>query len=136
MKKSLFVVGFCIVLCHSISFAAEYKIQKGDAISTIAKKTGSSIEQIAKLNSIKGPMYVVRAGSIIRYVSENDLVNAQKWTEQHLEGLYPDHPDYATFIKILEDIKTRNIKYVGNLSTHADEVILFANLHRKQLERQ
>ena len=131
MKKVL-IIGYLLVLCCSSPvFSAEYKVQAGDVISRIAQKTGCSIEELVKLNDISPPQYIVRKGQIIKYITKTDLINAQKWVEQYLLGLNPNDIEYKSFEKILRDIRMRNIKYEGELSTTASEVLLFAKLYKE-----
>lgn len=123
MKKTWIIIGILVVFV-SVSNAAEHVVQLGEVIGIISQKTGCSVEHLAELNDIDAPAYIVKQGQTLRYVSDDDFADAQKWVEARL--------DYKGFPKILKDIKARNIKYSGDKSTHADEVLLFAELYRKQ----
>jgi len=124
MKKSWIIIGILVMFCVSTSNAAEHVVQPGEVIGIISQKTGCSVEHLAQLNDIDAPAYIVKQGQILRYVSDSDFEDAQKWVEARLE--------YNGFSQILEDIKARNIKYIGDKSTHAEEIILFAEMYRKQ----
>jgi murein DD-endopeptidase MepM/ murein hydrolase activator NlpD len=118
------------VLCVMISnsWTAEYTVQKGDSISVIAKKTGCSIKNLAKLNSILPPDYVIRVGNIIYYIDNNDIELAQLWINNYLDTNLPDQEERKFMAKMLLALKKDNIKYTGNRQDgiFADEVLLMA----------
>ncbi len=120
------MMSVLIGLGFSTGNAAEHRVGSREVIGTIAQKTGCSVEHLAELNNIDAPAYIVRQGEVLRYLSNDDFADAQAWVAARLE--------YNLFSKILKDIETRNIKYNGDKSTHADEVLLFAQLYRKQLK--
>ncbi len=133
MKKTTLLMSILVVLLWSaIGNAAEYKADNGEGIDIIAQKTGYFKEHLAELNGISGPKYIVPKNKALRYVSDDDFANAQKWIENHLEGLHPEHVDYDPFVRLYEAIVIRTVNHSGDLSPHADEVILFAGLHKTQ----
>lgn len=117
------------------AFGAEYIVKGGDTIGIIAQKTGQSVENIALLNNIEAPKYVVRIGQRIEYISEEDRSLARTWIYDYVMSRPHIGEDYFFFQKLLRDLENNQIQYdefAKRQSIYASEVLLFAGAQRAQ----
>jgi hypothetical protein len=94
----------------------------------IAKKTKSTVGQLAVLNEIQNPDRIFPGQSLL-YVSKRDLENARLWAEKRRQELPPENQDHRRFILVLEDLQSKNIAYWPTDfrgGTHALIVICFS----------
>lgn len=130
MKKMLMLTGLLFFLCISIAQAADYVVQQDDVIGTVAQDTGCTIEQLALLNDIIAPNYIIRAGEVLQYVDAGDIRGARQWIEDRLSVVSMRDNERDAFEKMLQDIDAREISYGSKYSTDASEVLVLAEAHR------
>jgi len=128
------MVCVCVMYCLPV-IGGEYIVQEGDVIGIVAEKTGCSIEQLAQLNSIEAPKYVVQVDTMLRYVSQSDLKYARKWLEEYILSLTEDNVEYASFSRMILDIDANNIQYGDGLASggaRASEIILLSSVYQNR----
>ncbi len=131
VKITLLVCSFLVGISAYVQ-AAEYSVKKGDTIGVIAQKTGASIDQLARLNSIESPEYVVHEEDVLRYVSSKDVALARKWIEEYV-AVTLDNDERVSFEKMLQSIDEDNIQYDCKKIREgicADEILLLADTQR------
>ena len=117
------------------AFCAEYIVKSGDTIGIIAKKTGQSVKNIALLNNIEAPKYVVRVGQKIKFINEKDRSLARMWVYNYVMSRPHIDEDYLFFQKLLRDLENNQIQYdefAKRQFIYASEVLLFAGAQRAQ----
>ncbi|MEA3323226.1 MAG: hypothetical protein U9Q12_03305 [Patescibacteria group bacterium] len=130
MKKMFAVASLMFFLCISVVQAADYVVQVSDVIGTVAEKTGSSIEQLALLNDIMAPDYIIRVGTALQYVDNRDVRDARQWIEDRLATISMSEKEQIAFEKMLRDIDAQNISYGSEYSTDASEILVLAQAYR------
>jgi hypothetical protein len=138
MKKVIAASCFCLLVFFFVSesVANVYVVRAGDNLVKIAKKTKSTVGQLAILNEIRNPARIF-PGQAILYVSRRDLEHARLWAEKTLKELPPEDQKYRYFSLVSEDIQAKNIKYlpVDSSGTQALSILVFSQAwkeHRKK----
>lgn len=128
----LILTGLLFFLCISIAQSAEYIVQQDDVIGTVAHDTGCTIEQLALLNGIIAPDYIIRVGAVLKYVDISDIRDARQWIEDRLMTISMSEAEHSAFQKMLQDIDSGDISYGSKYSTDASEILVLAQAYRTQ----
>ena len=129
MKNIVIVATFLLtMICGNVE-AADYQVAPGDTIGIISRKLNCTIEELARLNNIKAPKYIVHIGDIIRYVTDEDIRLAQDWIEEYLWTNVPDQAERISMKMMLYALDHHNIRYDNQRDggIYADEVLLLAD---------
>lgn len=126
------LIGLLFFSLVSIAHSAEYIVQQGDVIGAVAQDTGCTIEQLALLNDIIAPDYVIRAGEVLQYIDVSDIRDARQWIEDRLAMISMSEAEHTAFEKMLRDVDAWNISYGSKYSTDASEILVLAQAYRAQ----
>lgn len=88
IKKVLASLTACIAVVASVSTvqAAPYTVQRGDTLSKIAMRNGTTVQEIIKLNGIKNPNMIVVGKSLV--LNTADKVSLDKSSKGKQQASY------------------------------------------------
>ncbi len=135
MKNFFQSVIFVVVLFVSPVFAAEYIVQEGETLASIAKKLHVPVDHLSSLNHILPPRYVVKFDQKLRYVSAQDKERALQWARMYAECFPQEtqHPEYV-YAKRMIDAIEKNLFFYGQGKSehvHAADILAVAQAMKK-----
>lgn len=130
MKKIFFVMVMMVFGLAVQSFAAEYRVQKGDVLGVVVKNLGQPmIECLKYANNLKDD--VIIAGSVLYYPDAEDIERAKSFVWSYALGIAQkdqyEKEEYARFMKLHEYLEAGKIRCSdAQEGIHPMEVVVFS----------
>lgn len=93
-----------------------YTVVKGDTLSGIGKKYNVNWKDIASLNGVKGPLYIIHVGQVL-------TIPGGAPAKQNYSGTFPTLPSRGYFVKGDKGTQVKNLQKLLNWLTGANLVI-------------
>ena len=108
-----FVILFAFSIFSVVAVAGEYVAKQGDTWAKVAKETGNSVNELAKMNKLKDikDSDAVPAGQKIIFLGKKDIEDALKWAEQEKKRVSYGTGEYSTYMQAYTNLKSKRIEY-------------------------
>ena len=109
----IFVFVCALSISSGVVVAGEYVAKQGDTWDKVAKTTGNTVNELAKMNKLKDIKDTdsVPAGKKIIFLGKNDIENALKWCNKHHKELEHGTGDYSKNFSALSNLRSNRIEY-------------------------
>jgi len=112
----IFVFVCALSISSGVVVAGEYVAKQGDTWAKVAKTTGNTVNELAKMNKLKDikDADAVPAGKKIIFLCKKEIENALKYCNKHHKDLEHGTGDYSKNFSAMNNLRANRIEYAAD----------------------